>query len=433
MSKFTKLFAVIAVSSIAFVKSLFAEEAPTPPNTAWTVTGTSGTITITEVLPEGASEDDRPWIFTLTSAGMLKKTQQGTGKVLNFRTIPLPENYVIEYIYSIKSTEPFDASGIEELYWPDTITSISLRTYEECSSLRICDYPEGTKITTIGERAFYGCKALTRFRVSDELKSIGVNAFTDCSKIVFDGPMLPKALKTVSNTMFRLGIGATPLPDGLLVIGSSGDDITWSSGNAGNLNQYFYKFNITNLIFGVGVSEAGIKPPSGKTAIYNPYSASTSTGPSITNIVVQNPGVFAFGKIFGDKETAPATIRQYDVAGWVTGTLGKHADPYQTRIMAAKNIYWKEFKKARDANKSKYYTPWNELSSDVQQAYWDNFNDGNVGSGDAVPFGLTKGISSYSLTLEGEEPLDPLTVPDNVWIVFKEGSWPGAGLKIIVR
>jgi hypothetical protein len=101
--------------------------------------------------------------------------------------------------------------------------------------------------------------------------------------------------------------------------------------------------------------------------------------------------------------------------------------------MAAKNIYWKEFKKARAADKSKYYTPWSELSVDVQQAYWDNFNDGNVGSGDAVPFGLTKGISSYSLTLEGEEPLDPLKVPDNVWIVFKEGSWPGAGLKIIVR
>ena len=438
MTKLTKILSLIAVSSIAFVQSLFAEEAPTPPNTEWTVTGTSGTITITEVLPEGAGENDRPWIFTLTAAGALKKTQQGTGKVLNFRTIQnyLPEgceHYVINYISSAKDSEPFDASGIEELYWPNTITKVLTRTYESCASLRICDYPEGTKITSIGERAFYQCKALTRFRVSDELESIGVNAFTDCSKIVFDGPMLPKALKTVSNTMFRLGDGATPLPDGLLVIGSSGDDITWSSGTSGNYNQYFYKFNITNLIFGAGVSEAGIKPPSGKNAIYNPYSASTSTGPSITNIVVQNPGVFAFGKIFGGKEQAPNTIRQYDVAGWVTGTLGKHADLYQTRIMAAKNAYWREFKKARDVNKSKYYTPWSELSVDVQQAYWDNFNDGKVGSGDAVPLGLTKGITSYSLTLEGEEPLDPLTIPDNVWVVFKEGPWPDSGFKVIVR
>ena len=156
MAKLAKILSLIAVSSIAFVQSLFAEEAPTPPNTEWTVTGTSGTITITEVLSEGASEDDKPWIFTLSSAGELKNTQKGTGKVLNFRTIQdyLPEgceHYVIKYIKSVKDTEPFDASGIEELYWPDTITSISLRTYEGCSSLRICDYPEGTKITTIGE------------------------------------------------------------------------------------------------------------------------------------------------------------------------------------------------------------------------------------------------------------------------------------------
>ena len=47
--------------------------------------------------------------------------------------------------------------------------------------------------------------------------------------------------------------------------------------------------------------------------------------------------------------------------------------------------------------------------------------------------GVRDQVNQYMRTVMGEEPLDPLTIPDNVWIVFKEGSWPGAGLKIIVR
>jgi hypothetical protein len=452
MSIITKFFAIIVVSSIAFVQSLFADEAP---QTVWEVTepNASGVLTITEVVPAGQT----PWKFTLTKAGQLDDSVQGTGSILNFRTISeyLPEgceDYVIKNIYSKKGASPFSNNVIIEIYWPDTITTILARTYYQCTKLKICDYPEGTKITSIGEYAFGSCTSLTRFRISHDLQSVAANAFSSCSKIVFDGPMLPNSLKTINNQVFHLGEAATPLQDGLLVIGGSDDgDFTWNTvGNSGYYNWYFYCFNITNLVFGAGVSEAGINTPrndsAGNPVYKNPYKASTTTGSSITNIVVRNPGVFAFGSIFNQE--APTTVRNYDVAGWVTGRLVKRtaalavtvpearqetAKSYQTRIMAAKNIYWKEFKKARDADNSKYYTPWSELSSDVQQAYWDNFNGGNVGSGDAVPLGLTKGISSYSLTLEGEEPFDPLTIPDNVWIVFKEGSWPGAGLKIIVR
>lgn len=49
MTKLAKILSLIVVSSIAFVQSLFAEEASTPPNAEWTVTGTT-TLTITEVV-----------------------------------------------------------------------------------------------------------------------------------------------------------------------------------------------------------------------------------------------------------------------------------------------------------------------------------------------------------------------------------------------
>ncbi len=465
MTKFAKILSLIAVSSIAFVQSLFAEEAPTPPNTAWTVTGTT-TLTITEVVPEG----ETPWKFTLTTAGVLTGvTPAGTGTKLNFRTIPQAEGYPegrefkIAYLASSKNSKSiFSGSSIVELYWPSTVTEIKPYTFyfasTGASKLEICDYPEGTEIVTIGDWAFGRCSKLKRLRISDKLKTISATSpFSSCSKLVFDGPMLPAALRNLNNSVFQLGTGATPLKDGLLVIGSSGEPFTWQyTGNANNKNQFFGRFNITNLVFGAGVVDAGIN--STAEGFGNPYHASTTTGSSITNIVVRNPGVFAFGDVlepqgvYADKSynsgAKPTTVRNYDVAGWVTGRLVKRtaglavsvpeerqetAKLYQTRIMAAKNAYWREFKKARDVNKCKYYTPWSELSVDVQQAYWDNFNDGKVGSGDAVPLGLTKGITSYSLTLEGEEPLDPLTIPDNVWIVFKEGPWPDSGFKVIVR
>lgn len=455
MSKLAKILSLIAVSSIAFVQSLFAEEAP---QTVWNDVVDKGTYcTITEVLPEGT--EGTPWSFKLTkSTGLLELSEsgvRGSGTKLNFRTIKLPTGYAIKKVKNSSNSNatnlsytPFGSnSSIQELYWPDTITTVSDYTYYKATSLEICDYPIGTPIESIGKYAFRSCAKLKRLRISDKLKSLHeTGPFLDCVNLVFEGPMLPAALMSLSNGSLNLAEGAAPLQDGLLVIGGSGGTFEWKLSGDGNLsNKYFRNFNITNLIFGAGVSHAGINPASGK-ALYNPYAASTKTGSSITNIVVRNPGVFAFGSIFN--QDAPTTVRNYDVAGWVTGRLVKRtaalavtvpeerqetAKLYQTRIMAAKNAYWKEFKKARDANKSKYYTPWSELSVDVHQAYWDNFNDGKVGSGDAVPLGLTKGITSYSLMLEGEEPLDPLTIPDNVWVVFKEGPWPDSGFKVIVR
>ena len=467
MTKFAKILSLIAVSSIAFVQSLFAEEVPTPPNTEWTVMGTT-TLTITEVVPDG----ETPWTFTLTEAGAMTVSAVGTGTKLNFRTIPQAEGYPegrefkITYVVSSKNSKSkFVDSNIQELYWPNTVTSIQPYTFyftkTSLSKLEVCDYPEGTEIETIGDWAFGRCDELKRLRISDKLRSISsTSPFSNCSKLVFEGPMLPAAMKSLNNSVFQLGEGATPLSDGLLVIGGSDETFTWNYNNDTVGNRIFSRFNITNLVFGAGVAHAAtnVVMDGTKTVFGNPYHASTTTGSSITNIVVKNPGVFAFGYVFDPESLVgyksynvtakPTTVRNYDVAGWVTGTLVKRtaalavtvpearqetAKSYQTRIMAAKNAYWKEFKKARDANKSKYYTPWSELSVDVQQAYWDNFNGGNVGSGDAVPLGLTKGITSYSLTLEGEEPLDPLTIPDNVWVVFKEGSWPDSGFKVIVR
>ena len=405
----------------------------TPPETEWTVTGPkNGLLTVLEVNNE---EGAIPWKFELNSSGrltlkMTSDNRSGTSKALNFRTLPakLPEGYSLKYLNSqsgVNRWYSFEQTTIEELYWPETINQVGNYNFYKCESLRICDYPEAAQITKIGDGAFQGCSNLQSFRMCDTITSIGKSAFSSCVKIVFEGPMLPAGITELCNDSFALGENAAPLADGLLVIGGSGDKFTWKVRTNNNYNRYFNRFNITNLIFGAGVSCAGTNTYN--KVVDNPFRASNKTGSSITNIVVQNPGVFAFGEVLSQTATPKlTTVCQYDIAGWITGNLVANSTARKTRILAAKNKYWKAYKKVKTN-----YTPWSELSEDVQNDYWNYFNGGNKGSGDEIPLGLTKAVN-YQLELDGET-YPAVNMPANMWVVFKAGAWPDSGFKIIVR
>lgn len=229
--------------------------------------------------------------------------------------------------------------------------------------------------------------------------------------------MLPNDMTSLTARSIST-ISGTPLQDGLLVVGGSGNPFTWKpftgSGYASNHNKYFTGLNITNLIFGAGVANAGTNYDARATTRYNPYQGTT-----ITNIVVQNPGVFTFGDVL-TIGTPPTTIRQYDVAGYITGSLKANATTYNTRIVAPKNKYWGEFKKGVTSND---YLPWNEIPDETQAKYWEYFNGGVEGTGDEIPHGVVLSTTSYAITVDGET-LDSLTIPASVWLVFKPGEWP---------
>ena len=398
-------FFFVAVFSIASAQMVFAE----PPDTEWKVV-TNDTLTITEVVAEGAT----PWKFTLSKAGgSLSRSQTGTSTKLNFRTLVphLPEGCKITGCGYYKNI-----TTIEEFYWPDTVTTIAKDAFFGCTALKICDFPEGTKMQTIGSQSFYGCTSLTRFRMSDTITSIGDFAFYNCKKVVFDGPVLPSSLTSLGAKSFGLGDYATPLKDGLLVIGGSGKPFTWVP--ASNQNKFFGRFNITNLVFGAGVLNAGTNHYGAY--YYNPFSYSKTTGSSITNIVVQNPGVFAFDTVL-TKDDKHTTIRQYDVAGWITGTLVANATARKTRINAAKNKYWQEF--LRTVTPADY-REWKDISDASKAEYWQYFNGGGEGTVDEIPHGIVLYKTSYTITVDGETML-PLTIPGGAWVVFNKGDeWP---------
>lgn len=407
------LFSFVAIFSVASAQTLFAE----PPDTKWVVTGpASSMLTITEVVDEGV----KPWIFTLAKAnGELKVSSAGSSSKLNFRTIDLSDSKYSGYVIKFHNGSTLrNNTTIKELYWPNTITYIGANTFLNCSNLQICDYPQDTKMTSIGNTAFSGCKNLIHFSMCDTISSIGEDAFSGCTKLVFDGPMLPNSYTSIYARRFN-SIKGKPLKDGLLVVGGAGKPVTWFPyNNKNNNNQYFTGLNITNLIFGAGVANAGTNYYANYTK-YNPYG-----GCPITNIVVKNPGVFAFGEALSYSSTAtpkPTTIRNYDVAGYITGEIIPNATVQATRINAAKNKYWQELLlKLTPEN----YKLWKDVSAEAKANYWNNFNGGVVGAGDEVPHGIVLYRTSYTITVDGET-IGPLTIWGGIWLVFNNGGeWP---------
>ena len=76
-----------------------------------------------------------------------------------------------------------------------------------------------TRLTSISNNAFKGCKNLTSIVLPEDLKSIGDHAFDDCNNLA--SMSIPAGVTSIGNSAFRWCDGFTTmqLPDGLLSIG----------------------------------------------------------------------------------------------------------------------------------------------------------------------------------------------------------------------
>lgn len=98
----------------------------------------------------------------------------------------------------------FESAKITSYVIPAGVTSIGAsafaQDYSNNTHLTSVVFAPGSKLTSIGERAFYCCAGLTEIVIPDSVATIGAYAFAECSNI--KSVILPAALTEVSNCLF---------------------------------------------------------------------------------------------------------------------------------------------------------------------------------------------------------------------------------------
>ena len=72
----------------------------------------------------------------------------------------------------------FIDSGLKSINISKSVTDIGEGAFNGCKTLSDVTFEAGSKLSSIGEGTFYGCTALTRIDIPENLKKIGVGAFS---------------------------------------------------------------------------------------------------------------------------------------------------------------------------------------------------------------------------------------------------------------
>ena len=131
------------------------------------------------------------------------------------------------------------------------VTSIGERALFGCDSIKTVNICES--VTSIGEWAFYGCSSLTNMTIPNSVVRIGYGAFEGCS-----------GLKSVMIPVNVTSIGASAFS------GCSGLTHITIPNSVTNINGSFYGCSgLTNVVLGSGVMDIGYRTFSGCSSLMN--------------------------------------------------------------------------------------------------------------------------------------------------------------------
>ena len=169
----------------------------------------------------GAEGDNVTW--TLDSEGTLTISGEGAMNdyVSNYNT-PWSslkyENVVIENgITSIGEKAFSFCYALTSISLPDSVTSIGNSAFSFCDNLTTITIPDS--VTSIGEKAFYDCPSLESITIPDSVTSIGEKAFFDCSSL--ESITIPDGVTSIPNSAF-FGcnkLKSVKIPDSVTSIG----------------------------------------------------------------------------------------------------------------------------------------------------------------------------------------------------------------------
>ena len=93
----------------------------------------------------------------------------------------------------------FIDSGLKSINISKSVTDIGEGAFNGCKTLSDVTFEAGSKLSSIGEGTFYGCTALTRIDIPENLKKIGVGAFSGSG---LKSITIPKNVVSIENLAF---------------------------------------------------------------------------------------------------------------------------------------------------------------------------------------------------------------------------------------
>ena len=109
--------------------------------------------------------------------------------------------------------------NLEEVTIADTVTTIGVNAFDDCSALRSVTFGKG--ITAIEQYAFFGCESLQNIALPTSLATIGDSAFAYCSNL--QAVSIPSSVTRIDGAAFVhcTSLQSISLPDGLATISES--------------------------------------------------------------------------------------------------------------------------------------------------------------------------------------------------------------------
>ena len=128
-------------------------------------------------------------------------------KFSNYASNPL---YYAHHLY-INGVE------VKDLVIPNSVTSIGDKAFYGCSGLTSVTIPNS--VTTIGEYAFYGCSGLTSVTIPNSVTSIESDAFSGCSSLT--SVTIPNSVNSIGSGAFYdcSGLTSVTIPNSVTSIG----------------------------------------------------------------------------------------------------------------------------------------------------------------------------------------------------------------------
>ena len=140
----------------------------------------------------------------------------------NGELICLSPNFIYEddVLFNMKKSEiiSFRNQNIESYIIPDSVTSIGVCAFSDCTSLSNIVIPNG--VTSIGDAAFSYCYSLSNIDIPNSVTSIGDRAFLGCESL--NSVVIPNSVTSIGDAAFGecYSLSDIVIPDSVTGIGN---------------------------------------------------------------------------------------------------------------------------------------------------------------------------------------------------------------------